>query len=59
LVFTYFEATLQRQVLGGILQRLRQGGVLVIGKKEELPDEPAGITPWLPALGIYHRVSDG
>lgn len=44
LVFTYFEAELQREILPPLLRRLREGGVFVIGSHEELPrgDWPLG-----------------
>jgi len=37
LAFTYFDAALQRDVLAGLLGRLRAGGALVIGVHEPLP----------------------
>lgn len=43
-VFTYFDAAGQRAALPGLLERLRPGGVLVIGRRERLPDSFA-LTP--------------
>lgn len=37
LVFTYFQACLQRSLLWELLSRLRSGGVLVLGADETLP----------------------
>ncbi|MDJ0949285.1 MAG: CheR family methyltransferase [Alphaproteobacteria bacterium] len=37
LAFTYFTLSLQAQVLAGIAERMRSGGVLVIGGHEQLP----------------------
>jgi chemotaxis protein methyltransferase CheR len=38
LAFTYFAEPLQRKVLGRLRERLAPGGVLVLGKHEELPE---------------------
>jgi chemotaxis protein methyltransferase CheR len=38
LAFTYFEPALQQEVLQGIIQRLVPSGILLIGKRESLPD---------------------
>lgn len=38
LAFTYFDPALQQEVLQGILQRLVPSGILLIGKRESLPD---------------------
>ncbi len=57
LVLTYFEETLQRQVLTQITRRLCPGGALVIGKTEHLPEGIAGLSPWLPNLGVYRQSS--
>jgi chemotaxis protein methyltransferase CheR len=55
LVFTYFEESLQAEVLRQITARLRSNGVLVIGKQETLP--PSAISNALHAIwprsGIY------
>jgi chemotaxis protein methyltransferase CheR len=56
LAFTYFEESLQQQVLAQIIQRLQPGGGLVIGKTESLPDDSAGLTPWFLQQGIYRRI---
>jgi chemotaxis protein methyltransferase CheR len=56
LVFTYFEESLQQQVLAQITRRLLPGGGLVIGKTESLPDGTASLTAWFSQQGIYQRV---
>jgi chemotaxis protein methyltransferase CheR len=54
LVFTYFDASLQRRALMDIAAQLRPGGALVVGRKEVIPDatfveaSPAG-------CGVYRR----
>lgn len=45
LVFTYFDASLQRECLRRLLDRLRSGGVLILGEKETLPE---GVWPLAP-----------
>jgi chemotaxis protein methyltransferase CheR len=55
LVFTYFDASLQRRALIDIAARLRPGGALVVGRKEVVPDttffeaSPAGHGVYLKA----------
>jgi chemotaxis protein methyltransferase CheR len=55
-VFTYFDAALQRQTLRGIVQRLRSGGALVIGVSESLPDGVEGLEPWPGGRAVYRRL---
>lgn len=52
LVFTYFDADLQRETLARLLGRLRPGGAFVIGRREVLP-EGSDLVPWRADLGIY------
>ena len=56
LVFTYFEETLQREVLHKILDRLRRGGVFVIGIHESLPRGVTDIIRYDNTPGIYEKV---
>ncbi len=44
LPFTYFDQSVQLRVLAGLVERLRDGGVLVIGKQESLPDSHYPLT---------------
>jgi len=53
LVFTYFDESLQREVLRRIAARIVPGGVLVTGKQESLPDRIEGIVPYAGNLGTY------
>jgi chemotaxis protein methyltransferase CheR len=55
LAFTYFDAMLQRRMLGRLLAQLRPGGALVIGHKEQLPAGVPGIEAWVPDLCIFRR----
>ena len=45
LVFTYFDIERQRETLDRIAAALRDGGYLVIGAHETLPDDGRGFTP--------------
>ena len=56
LVFTYFEAPLQKELLARLDGRLRAGGVLVIGAHERLPAGAPG-TARLDALPIYRKAA--
>jgi chemotaxis protein methyltransferase CheR len=53
LVFTYFDVPLQREILGGIVGRIRAGGVLVTGKQETLPQTDDPLAPCARNLGFY------
>jgi chemotaxis protein methyltransferase CheR len=53
LIFTYYDGSLQQQMLSQITRRLLLGGGLVIGKTESLPDGTIGLTPWFLQQGIY------
>ena len=55
LVFTYFEPILQQEILQGLLHRLVPEGILVIGKKESLPQEGQSRLIRLSSLGIYQK----
>ena len=54
LVFTYFEETLQIEILRKLAERLREGGVLVTGAHELLPTGDFDFTAETPS--IYERV---
>jgi chemotaxis protein methyltransferase CheR len=55
LVFTYFEESLQGEILARLTPRLLPGGALVVGAGEALPYHDCEIAPWISALGIYRR----
>ncbi|MCX7595525.1 MAG: hypothetical protein N2235_17560, partial [Fischerella sp.] len=59
LVFTYFEQTLQREILQRMQQRLLPGGVLVIGSHETLPPDITHIQACPEDLGIYRLSANG
>ncbi len=54
LVFTYFEEALQLEILRKIVDRIVPEGMLVIGKREKLPDSVRDIIP-TNINGIYQR----
>lgn len=55
LVFTYYEESLQIEILRGISALVRPGGVLVIGLHESLPVDDSGLVEDSPA--IYERIT--
>jgi chemotaxis protein methyltransferase CheR len=55
LAFTYFDAEGQRQTLYRLHAALRDGGALVIGGKERLPEGAFPLAPWRPELRIYRK----
>lgn len=57
LAFTYFAEPLQRNVLDGLRERLVPGGVLILGKHEQLPDEH-GFTVVDEHRHIYRRMRE-
>ena len=56
LAFTYFEPALQQEILLGIMQRLVPGGILLIGKRESLPDGWQSQLLPISELGIYQKL---
>ena len=55
LAFTYFAADRQRVVLQRLSERLRRGGILVIGGHEMLPDGGAGFRRLGSGLPVYRK----
>jgi chemotaxis protein methyltransferase CheR len=55
LVFTYFEESLQREILDRLLARLTEGGFLVTGKSEQLPCLPEQIEEFGRRVGTYRK----
>jgi chemotaxis protein methyltransferase CheR len=55
LAFTYFDADLQRETGQRIASVLRNGGLLVLGAHECLPDSLEEFTPWQAGLPLYLR----
>ncbi|MFQ5790614.1 MAG: CheR family methyltransferase [Acidobacteriota bacterium] len=56
LAFTYFDETLQRDVLERTLGRLVPGGAFVIGRQETLPGVETGLSVWCSPLGVYRKL---
>lgn len=53
--FTYFEESLQREVLAALGQAMVPNGLLVIGIHEKLPSDVAGFEPLVQRSGIYRK----
>jgi chemotaxis protein methyltransferase CheR len=56
LVFTYFDESLQLDILRTILSRLGPNGILVTGKQEPLHSEATCLEPYAPHSGVYRRI---
>jgi chemotaxis protein methyltransferase CheR len=59
LVFTYFEEGLQAAILDRIDRRLRDGGFLMIGSHERLPDGAPGYARLEGTRPVYRKRADG
>jgi len=55
LAFTYFDISLQKEVLRRIFDSLLNGGILVIGIHELLPGEVTYFHPWMRGSNIYRK----
>jgi chemotaxis protein methyltransferase CheR len=55
LVFTYFDAAIQRKILRGLSDSLAPGGALIIGHLESLPNGPWGLVPWFTRERVYRK----
>ncbi len=55
LVFTYFEESLQREILGHLHARMRDAAALVVGIHESLPLPHTGFRPWDGVRCTYRR----
>ena len=53
MAFTYFDKNMQSQVLERLLECLAIGGYLVIGTREELPDEGDDLVRVVPGRGVF------
>jgi chemotaxis protein methyltransferase CheR len=56
LVFTYFESSLQQEILQKMMEKLLPGGFLIVGIHESLPEGVSGIKPWRGKRCIYQKV---
>jgi chemotaxis protein methyltransferase CheR len=59
MAFTYFDTSLQQEILERIRDKLVGGGALVIGMHEVLPVQALDFVPWFPHLKIYRKKADG
>ena len=57
LVFTYFDAGLQAEVLSRIIDAMADGAALVIGIHEDLPETAGRLEPWFEKQRIYRKTS--
>ena len=57
LAFTYFDKALQRQLLSCLADRLVEGGALVIGSHESLPEGQAGFESWNGCESIFRKAA--
>ena len=57
LVFTYFDASLQRELATRLRHRIAPGGFVVLGKHERWPVDVSGLVEVRPGLRVYERVS--
>jgi chemotaxis methyl-accepting protein methylase len=55
LVLTYFEETLQRDLVERITERLLPSGAMIFGHTESIPAGVRGLEPWSVRLGVYRR----
>mgnify|MGYP006285062609 CR=1 FL=1 len=58
LVFTYFDAALQRRLLQELLARLRTGGLLMLGTGEPLPEGDWPLAHYAPDCPLYRHHPD-
>jgi len=57
LAFTYFDTSLQQEIVQRIYAKLENDGVLMLGAHEVLPPESLGFMLWSKHKGIYLRTS--
>ncbi len=55
LAFTYFDWSLQREILLRIAVHMEAGGALVLGKRESLPEDTVEFAHWPETRSIYRR----
>jgi chemotaxis protein methyltransferase CheR len=55
LAFTYFDDSLQREILSRLVARILVGGALVIGAHESLPAGSKELSAWGVARGVFRR----
>jgi chemotaxis protein methyltransferase CheR len=57
MAFTYFDTALQREMLKHIRRCLVDGGALIIGGHESLPDGYSGFEQWSKQRAIFKKVT--
>lgn len=57
LVFTYFAAPVQRDILARIVARLVPGGILLVGKHESLPQDCQHVVAYDAQRGLFQKVA--
>ncbi len=55
LVFTYFDRAGQEAALARMVEELRPGGAMVVGRGERLPRHGLPLEAWFPDFGIYRK----
>jgi chemotaxis protein methyltransferase CheR len=55
LAFTYFDPALQIRIADALAERMQEGAILVLGKRERLPPGAAGFEELTPQVRIYRR----
>ncbi len=58
LAFTYFDDELQSATARSLRRSLRDGGALVLGARETLPESAAGFAVWSSPYAVYRKVAD-
>jgi chemotaxis protein methyltransferase CheR len=56
--FTYFEESLQQDVLAAITSVMAPGGALIIGNHESLPPGAEGVQPWIKGSGVFRNAPE-
>ena len=56
-VLTYYAASVRGELMRRIADRVRHGGVLMVGIHELLPTEIADFKAWPGARGVYVRTA--
>jgi len=59
LVFTYFEPSLQLEILDRTIRRMYPGAALILGRHESLPPGVRELEPWAGIGGVYRRLGTG
>jgi chemotaxis protein methyltransferase CheR len=55
LAFTYFDDVAQAQITNAIANRLHEGGVLIVGRRERLPEGTMTLQPFTSQQCLYTK----